>query len=355
MNVLPWNNKVYIEAKQIDQYGWYSFKDCKYVEAIEVEEGHPHLYSRNNCLLEKGKNKLLLACKNSILPANIRYISYPSFTGKQGLGDIELPYAVEVIDSAAFKECDIKSITLSESLIRIGGNAFEKCAELASVNFSPYLEKIGDCAFSNCTSLKSIHLPDSVKKIGYGAFCGCTDLETVHLPNGLVRIQCETFGNCKHLKTLIIPDSVESIESTAFRGCNALEYIKLPRGIERIREGTFRQCEQLKVVEIPYGVREIKSHAFFGCDSLRSIYIPSSVTKIAGDAFSYEGFKGYSLTIYGSEGSYAQQYAKKRKCAFVAIEEENTFPLVCPDCGTEFVKKANYCHHCGYKIAEARL
>jgi hypothetical protein len=82
MDVLPWNHKVYIEAKQIDQYGWYSFKDCKYVEAIEVEEGHPHLYSRNNCLLEKGKNKLLLACKNSILPANIRYISYPSFTGK---------------------------------------------------------------------------------------------------------------------------------------------------------------------------------------------------------------------------------------------------------------------------------
>ncbi len=353
MNILPWNNKVYIEAEQIDQYGWYSFNDCKYVEAIEVEEGHPHLYSRNNCLLERGKNKLLLACKNSILPANIRYISYPSFTGKQGLGDIELPYAVEVIDSAAFKECDIKSITLSESLIRIGSNAFEKCAELASVTFSPYLEKIGDCAFSNCTSLKSIQLPDSVKKIGRGAFRGCSSLENVHLPDGLQRIQCNTFEKCGSLKSIIIPDSVESIESTAFHGCTTLEYVKLPRSLTRIGESTFWQCDQLKVVEIPYGVREIKSNAFFGCNSLRSIYIPSSITKIAWDSFSFEGFDGYSLTIYGSEGSYAQQYAKKRRYEFVAIEEENTFPLVCPDCGTEFVKKANYCHHCGYKIADA--
>lgn len=350
MNILPCNNKVFIGKDDVDKSGAYYVQNCSDVEKIEVESGHPHLYSDGNCLLRRRELSLLLVGKNCCLPGFIRKIEYPAFTRKNGLGEIELPYAVESIDSYAFKESDVKSVTLPGGMKQLSSHTFEKCTQLQSVAFPPFLQKIGGFAFSECTSLRSVRLPDSVKKIGYGAFKGCSSLESIYLPSALERIQSATFHNCASLKSIVIPDSVKTIESTAFLGCNELEYIKLPASLERIGESIFWQCEKLKVVEIPYGVREVKNRAFGGCDSLRTIYIPSSVTKIAWDAFDYEGHNGHSLTIHSSEGSYAQQFAKKHNYRFVAIKEKNTFPLVCPDCGIELIRKANFCHNCGKKI-----
>lgn len=73
-------------------------------------------------------------------------------------------------------------------------------------------------------------------------------------------------------------------------------------------------------VVIPEGVTSIGKQAFFGCTDLKSVTIPESVTQIEADAFD----SGTKLTIYGKEGSYAQEYAKKYNILFRAIGDSQT-------------------------------
>lgn len=67
-------------------------------------------------------------------------------------------------------------------------------------------------------------------------------------------------------------------------------------------------------VVIPEGVEKIGDSAFYCCTNLTTINIPDSVMSIGISAF--EGCE--NLTIHAPAGSYAEQYAKKKKINFVA-------------------------------------
>lgn len=359
MNLSPQNNVLYINKNQYNNshyFPYYSFCDCENIESIDVEKGHPHLYSINNCLIHKNEpGNLLLGCKSSKIPCFITKINYPAFYKRQGIESIDLPFSVEIIGSSSFYGCDLKSIKFSKNITEIRYDAFRECASLSTVEFSPYIEKIGDNAFRDCTSLLELCLPDSVKKIGCGAFRNCTSLKTVQLSEQLLKISSDMFKNCKNLEQIYIPDGVNFVAGGSFSGCSSLEYINVPKKDDKIRESTFFGCTNLKLVEIPYGVKEIQARAFRGCDALQRIYIPSSVNKISSDAFNYVKYSNgtdYSLTIYSAEGSYAEKYAKRNGYDFVAVTEENVFPIVCPECDTDIVKNARYCHNCGKQIRD---
>ena len=66
---------------------------------------------------------------------------------------------------------------------------------------------------------------------------------------------------------------------------------------------------------IEEGVKEIVDYAFRGCINLQSITISASVSVI-GDK-SFYGRQKY-ITISAPEGSYAAEYAKKKKIKFQA-------------------------------------
>jgi len=72
----------------------------------------------------------------------------------------------------------------------------------------------------------------------------------------------------------------------------------------------FYGCKSLVSIHIPDSVTEIGSSAFSYCVSLASIHIPGSVTEIGEDAF-YDHHP--HLTIYGTPGSYVEEYAKRFK------------------------------------------
>lgn len=71
-----------------------------------------------------------------------------------------------------------------------------------------------------------------------------------------------------------------------------------------------------KAVTIPDGVVKIRDFAFMyeneGLDKTESVVVPDSVTEIGYGCFT----ECKSLTVYGSEGSYIQQYAKENNVPF---------------------------------------
>jgi hypothetical protein len=76
--------------------------------------------------------------------------------------------------------------------------------------------------FATCTRLTSITIPNSVVSIGYEAFATCTSLTRVTIPNSVTSIGEDAFYDCSSLTSITIPASVTSIGEYAFSDCSGL-------------------------------------------------------------------------------------------------------------------------------------
>ena len=141
-------------------------------------------------------------------------------------------------------------------------------------------------AFSDCSSLISISVPKSVTSIGDGAFDGCSSLSSIAISDSVTSISAWTFDGCKSLRSLVIPDSVTSIGNEAFCGCSSLCSLVIPDSVTSIGDGAFDGCSSLRSLVISDSVTSIGDGAFGSCSSLRSLVIPDSVTSIGDGAFS---------------------------------------------------------------------
>lgn len=184
---------------------------------------------------------------------------------------------------------------------------------------------IGEQAFYGCESnggscVRSITLPNSIVRIGASAFGKCIKLETVIFPEKLELIGESAFWNCESLKSVDIPSGIIRIERHTFSWCKSLESVKIPEGVRTIGEEAFEYCDELKTVLLPEGLTEIEDNAFYCCGKLTSIEIPASVRSIGKEAFYKFCFGNDAKTeICGTAGSYAEQYAKENGLRFKAI------------------------------------
>ena len=262
-------------------------------------------------------------------------------SGVRYKGDIVIPenvtydgviYSVSEIGFAAFKGCYLKSITIPNSVTKIGNWAFWQCAWLRSVTIPNSVTKIGDRTFEQCPSLTSIIIPNSVTEICETAFMDCTGLASITIPNSVTKIGRQVFKGCTGLTSITIPNSVTEIGGGAFSGCAGLTSVTIPNTVTfigldafdgtpwynnqpdgvvyigniaykfkgemasgtaiSIKEGTlsvapyaFTDCAGLTSVTIPNSVSTIEGGAFDGCTGLTSVTIGNSVTKIGREAF----------------------------------------------------------------------
>lgn len=65
-------------------------------------------------------------------------------------------YTVIKVEDMAFHELDVESVTLPESVKRVGKSAFEGCHKLMSVTMGKDVELIGYHAFKGCQALKHV-------------------------------------------------------------------------------------------------------------------------------------------------------------------------------------------------------
>ena len=254
-------------------------------------------------------------------------------------GEYEAPYYYEKITSvvinsgvtsigkSSFSNLSLTSITIPNSVTKIGDCAFMACSSMTNITIPNSITSIGRYAFYGCTNLTNITIPDSVTTIGQNAFEDCyftsdnfvnnskcqynrgetivdtdTDgfcikdnvlvkmrpnyaIDVVSIPNGVIKIGDYAFEDCESLVNVTIPDSVTNIGQSAFIYCYGLTSVTIPDSVTRIAKQTFYLCTNLTNIIIPDSVINIGESAFQYCTSLANITIPNTVKSIGDDAF----------------------------------------------------------------------
>lgn len=245
---------LYIPAS-VDSIGPCVFSYCNDLDAIIVDPDNPKYYSENNALITKKDKTILAACKNTVIPADIRGIGSYAFASMSTLTEVpELPLTLRIIDDHAFYACPfIGNLVLPDSL-----------------------EFIGECAFSFCHGLNgSLAIPDAVTQIGDYAFLECEGFDgTLTLGKSLTSIGNMAFTWCSGFTgSLIIPNSVRTMGYSAFSRCSGFNgSLTISEQLTVLREGSFYDCSGFSdTLTIGSFLQSIEALALYNVSNLSAI------------------------------------------------------------------------------------
>ena len=95
--------------------------------------------------------------------------------------DVVIPDGIRRIGKA-FREKNITSVTMPDSVSIICSMAFYGCSQLRKVRFSEKLRGIYFSAFHGCSKLTELSFPEQLFAIEAMAFSNCTGLTAVTFP-----------------------------------------------------------------------------------------------------------------------------------------------------------------------------
>ena len=221
-----------------------AFIGCN-LESISVANDHPYLRDEGKNVVvyddpTDNKVKLLLGCKNSIIPND-----------------------VNVILSSAFSYIDeLTNINFPKSLKEIGRYAFYGCKSLKDITLNDGLEYICSCAFEG-TKLKKLHLPASLQTIS---------LNGIELDE--IDVDKENKAYISNGDNILLGSDYEIL----WTGKNAT----LPKQYTTIYEGCFdgQKFEKVFINEPCVSVS-----GFSNCGTIEEFHLPKSVKRIKNFAF----------------------------------------------------------------------
>jgi len=186
-----------------------------------------------------------------------------------------------------YNDCNrISSVVIEEGVTSVGNYSFMLTYKMETLSLPDSLEKIGGKAFFNCNALTDFTLPDSLTYIGNQAFACCTKITNISVPNGVESVGFHVFDSCTSLETCSLPENLISIDEGAFQYCVKLKNIKIPDTVTSIGESAFSSCKGLEDIVLPAGLTTIGNYAFSYCSNLSSVTI-SGNTEYSDNTFSW--------------------------------------------------------------------
>ncbi len=234
--------------------------------------------------------------------------SAPWYAERDEITEVILSAGVTEIGAYAFENCkEIVTVTWTDTVVRIGKNAFAKCEGISKVDLSG-LEEIGEKAFAqsglqeislnsgqtlligneafgDCISLKKVSLGQGTLQAGDRVWKGCTALESLTITADFDSMGSYLFADCTKLSAVSWTGNCSEVGSYMFSGCSALDRIAVPAGIQKIGSYAFFQCTGITEITFPNTVTGIGAGAFSGCTGLSSISFPESLESIGEHGF----------------------------------------------------------------------
>lgn len=328
----------------VTSIGDYAFYNCSGLVSATVPSSVKYIGSSvfsslyNNTYLEMfnyegSAGEWLTIINNSNIEENY---SLPNINAENFYinGDLTIPSDIAEIPAYSFQNCkNLKSITLSNSVIRIGECAFSGCG-LTEIIIPDTVISIGDFAFYECESLTSATIPNSVKYIGDSIFANL-NLDTINYE-----------GSAEEWLTIISNSADDEYYSPP--NSNSENFyingdLTIPSDITEIPSYAFRNCKNLTAVTIPDSITSIGTWAFGNCYNLTSVTIPNSVKYIGDSIFAnlnletldYGGSVAEWLTViynsaaggyYSPPNSYAESFYINGKGDYTISSEITEIP-----------------------------
>lgn len=163
------------------------------------------------------------AIKNYEFPDGIKEIEDFAFA-RSGLSSVTIPNTVEKIGYAAFYHCDeLADVTIPESVTQIEGEAFNKTAWMnqwvTDDEAEDYLVVGDGILIAYKGNQNTVAVPDNVKSIATDAFKNHTEITDIIFPDSLTTICDNAFAGCQNLLSFTGGDNLTTIEEHAFDDC----------------------------------------------------------------------------------------------------------------------------------------
>ncbi|MGM9927589.1 MAG: leucine-rich repeat protein [Bacillus sp. (in: firmicutes)] len=274
--------------KTITSIGYRAFHNCKnlskiYFNAVNCSScdgGSDGTFY--NAGSESGEIKVVFGAEVKQIPANLFYVNSDTYYAR------------------------ITSVSMSDSIQKIGDYAFYNCFNLKSVTWGNSIETIGHDAFRNCIKMENIKIPETTTSIGYRAFHNCKSLTSVsfnaincsscdgssdgtfynagsesggikvvfgaevkQIPANLFYVNSDTYY--ARITSVSMSDSIQKIGDYAFYNCFNLKSVTWGNSIETIGHDAFRNCIKMENIKIPETTTSIGYRAFHNCKSLTSV------------------------------------------------------------------------------------
>ena len=259
------------------------------IPSVVEFEGNQYAVIKINDYVFSGNTNL----KAVTLPEGLVEIGAFAFNGCQNLGSVVLPESLTTLGRDAFQSCkSLRAVKIPSGVTAIPDQCFYVCSSLESVIIPEGVMSIGSSAFASC-NLKTLTLPESLTTLGSDAFRYNQMLEKIEIPSKVTEIPQSCFERCLSLESVTIPEGVTAIGDDAFQSCN-LNALTLPESLEAIGSYAFFGNRSLKSVNIPAKVKTIESYAFASC-GLTDLVIPEGVQAIGNYAFGWNSLQNLTL------------------------------------------------------------
>ena len=165
------------------------------------------------------------------------------------------------IAEKAFQGCGITSISIPDSVMHIGSDAFDNTLLYNNaLRWQNGVLYIGSYLIAAKTYLSgNYEIKSDTKCIADGAFGCCENLTGLSIPSSVRSIGSYAFSQCYGLTSVSLPDGLALIDEDTFYGCVGLISVSIPKSIATVGNGAFYYCESL--TEINYGGNESDKNA----------------------------------------------------------------------------------------------
>ena len=180
-----------------------AFSGCQNLTSIIVDKKNQKYDSRNDCnaIIDTQTNALIMGCKNTIIPEDIKSIGVDAFYRCTGLTSIKIPDSVTTIELGAFNDT-LWYNNQPDGLLYAGKVLYLYKGEMpenTKITLKNDTSGIAENAFSYCTNLTNIKIPDSVTIIGAWAFFSCPNLTAIEIPSSVIGIGVYALLGCENL------------------------------------------------------------------------------------------------------------------------------------------------------------